>query len=140
MDALLQPALDPVPFLGRDDARNQIEGERPLGAGRVAVDVEGDAELDEDALGGLLAAFELAITERLDRVEQELRLGAWLRRRVEDLVVEPAGVVPVTRISSLRCGGAEAPPYDPVVGRGSALPSRYPESLVSLEVPPAAGT
>src|SRR6185503_12629152 len=39
VDALLQPALDPVPLLRRDDARHEIEGEGALGAGRVAVDV-----------------------------------------------------------------------------------------------------
>ena len=77
------------------DARHEVERERTLGAGRVAVDVERDAELHEDAFGSLLTPLQLAVAERADRVEQELRLGAWLPRLVEHLVVEPAGVVPV---------------------------------------------
>jgi len=31
MNALGQAALDPVPFLGRDDARQKIGGNDPLG-------------------------------------------------------------------------------------------------------------
>ncbi len=36
VDALLQAALDPVPFLGADDARNQVEGKNASGARRIA--------------------------------------------------------------------------------------------------------
>src|SRR5262249_37263725 len=39
-DALVQAAFDDGPFSGRDDARHEIEGKDPLGAGAVAVDVE----------------------------------------------------------------------------------------------------
>ena len=92
-------------------------GKDPLGAGRVAVDVEGDAQLQQQALGRLLAALQLAVVERLDGVEQQPRLGARLARRVEHLVVEAVGVVPGHTASNLT-----------------------PESLVSLDVPPAAGT
>jgi hypothetical protein len=35
---LLQAALDPRPFLGADDSRDQVERERALRAGRVAVE------------------------------------------------------------------------------------------------------
>ena len=42
-DALLQPALDPAPLLGADDARHEVERKNPLRALRVAIDVERDA-------------------------------------------------------------------------------------------------
>ena len=87
-----EPALDPVPLLGAHDARDQVEGEGALRAGRVAVDVEGDAHLDEDALGRLLAALQLALAEGADRLEQQTGLGPG-RPVVEHLVVEAAGVV-----------------------------------------------
>ena len=35
-DALDEPALDRVPFVGRDDAGNEVEREDLLDAGRVA--------------------------------------------------------------------------------------------------------
>ena len=78
VDALLEAALDPVPFLGRHDARNQVEGEDAFGAGGVAVDVEGDAQLQQQALGGVLAAQQLPVVERFDGVEQQAGLGPGL--------------------------------------------------------------
>ena len=51
-DALAQAALHLSPFVGRDDARNQVEGDQALGAVAVlvlrAVDREGDADAAED--------------------------------------------------------------------------------------------
>ena len=58
MDALGQAALDAVPFLGGDDARQQIGGNDPLGRLVVVVDGEGDALVQEALLAGLLAAVE----------------------------------------------------------------------------------
>src|SRR5205085_6145515 len=60
VDALLEAALDVVPLGGADDARDQVEGEDALGALIVAVDVEGDAELQEEPFGGVLVAEKLA--------------------------------------------------------------------------------
>ena len=57
--ALHQAALQHGPFVGRDDARDEVERNQPLGAGAVlvlgAVDGEGDADAAEDHLG-LVAA------------------------------------------------------------------------------------
>ena len=58
-DALDQPALDRVPFGGRDDARQQIVGKDAFGAARVAVDGEGDALVQEGEVGGPLPFFQL---------------------------------------------------------------------------------
>ncbi|KAF1032689.1 MAG: hypothetical protein GAK34_03600 [Delftia tsuruhatensis] len=53
--ALHQACLHALPFMGRDDARNQVKGNEALGAGAtfilVAVDGERDAYAPEDDLG-----------------------------------------------------------------------------------------
>ncbi|OIQ74478.1 hypothetical protein GALL_438700 [mine drainage metagenome] len=43
-----QSTLHGGPFMHRNDARNQVEGNQPLGAGLVAVHREGDAHAPED--------------------------------------------------------------------------------------------
>ena len=65
----------------RDDARDQVEGKDALGAGGVAVDVEGDAHLQQQALGGVLVAQQMAVGERLDGLQQQPRVRPRLRRR-----------------------------------------------------------
>ena len=42
-DSLHETALDQFPFVGRDDARNQIERKNPFRSLIVVVDGEGDA-------------------------------------------------------------------------------------------------
>ena len=48
--ALDEPALDRLPLVGGDDARDEVEREDPLDAGVVAVDGEGDALVAKNAL------------------------------------------------------------------------------------------
>jgi hypothetical protein len=93
MDALPESPFEPVPFLGANDARHEIERKRALGPGSVAVHVEGDPELHQDPLGRLLTPLELTVAQRADRFEEKLRFGPRPARVVEHLVVEPAGVV-----------------------------------------------
>ena len=54
-DTLHQAAPHAAPFLRGDDARNQVEGDQPLGPGAllvlVAIHGEGDAHAAEDHLG-----------------------------------------------------------------------------------------
>ncbi len=58
-DALAQPPLDLAPLVGRDDARDQVERDQPLGAAvgaavvLGAVDRERDADAAKDHLGFL---------------------------------------------------------------------------------------
>ena len=92
-DALLQAALDAAPFRGRDDPRHDIERKDPLGAGAVAVDVEGDAHVQERALGGLLPAEELAVGQRFDELAERARRRPRLAVGVEHLIEEAAGFV-----------------------------------------------
>ena len=73
VDALLEAAFDLVPLVGGNDARNEVEREDALGAGGVAVDVEGDAHLQQQPLGGVLVAQQLAVGERFDGVQQQAR-------------------------------------------------------------------
>ncbi len=92
-DALFEATLDPGPFARGHDARDEVEGEDALGAGGIAVDVEGDAELEQDAFGGALAAQELAFIERGDGIDEESCFIARDSGRVEHLVVEVFGLV-----------------------------------------------
>ena len=64
VDALPQALRQRVPFGLRDDARNGVEGNQPLGAGLVAVDGEGDADAVEQQVG-LAALLGHALDRRL---------------------------------------------------------------------------
>ena len=44
----------------------EVEGEDAFGAGGIAVDVEGDAELQQQALGGVLVAEQLAVGRAIE--------------------------------------------------------------------------
>jgi hypothetical protein len=92
-DPLAQPALDDLPLRSGHDARQQIEREDALGAGAVAVDVEGDAHVEQCALGRTLALQELALGQAVDELDERLGLGPRTGRAREHLVVVLAGGV-----------------------------------------------
>ena len=97
-----------------DDARQDVVGEDPLGAFVVAVDREGDALVEEGAVGGLLALAPLG--------------GRQLEQPVEEQAVAVPGRVP--RREHLVEGGVEL-----VVGeeRRRGLGGRWPQhALVGL--------
>jgi len=50
-NALAQPGLELAPLFRRDDARDDVERDQPLGASRLAVDGEGDADAPEHEVG-----------------------------------------------------------------------------------------
>ena len=58
LDALHQPLGKPRPFIGEEDARDDVEGDDPLAGVIVAIDGEGDAELAKGRLGRFLSAAE----------------------------------------------------------------------------------
>ena len=58
LDALLQPALQNLPLGGREDARNDVEGDETLLRLGVAVDCKGDADTPEEVLGFTAAEIE----------------------------------------------------------------------------------
>ena len=91
-DPLLEAPLDPVPFGGRHDPGDEIEGKDPLGAGAVAVHVERDPHVQQRALGRLLAAQQLAVRHRLDQLDQRPGGRSRLAAGLEHLVEEGAAV------------------------------------------------
>ena len=54
----VRPRFDPRPFPRRDDARQKIGRDDPLGRLIVGIDGEGDALMQEGLLAGLLAAVQ----------------------------------------------------------------------------------
>ncbi len=103
MDPLLQAPFDAVPFVCRHDARDQVEGKDPFRARRVAVDVECDTELQQQPLGGMLVAQQLAVGERLDDLLHQLEVRPRRTVLLEHLVVKAFGLV---------CGELHSPVRD----------------------------
>jgi hypothetical protein len=93
VNALAQPALDALPLRRSHDARDEIEGEDPLGPGRIRVDVKCDPHLQQQAVGSMLVAQQLAVGEAFDGIDEKLSLGtreaAWFKK----FVVESGGIV-----------------------------------------------
>ena len=50
LDALLEPEAQPRPFVRRQDARQHVERDQPLGRVGIAIDGEGDADAPEQEL------------------------------------------------------------------------------------------
>jgi hypothetical protein len=73
--------------------RHEIEREDALGSCLVAVDVERDAHVEQRALGGTLAAEQLALGQGIDELHERTRRHARPLRLAEHLVEEGAGVV-----------------------------------------------
>ncbi len=48
--ALLEPRLQGAPFILRNDPRDDVEGDQPLGVAAFAVDREGDADAMENRI------------------------------------------------------------------------------------------
>ena len=92
-DALLEAALNPIPLLRAHDAGDQIERKNTFSSVRVAVDVEGDAQLQQKPFGGALAAFELAVFQVLNGFEEEPGFGPCYTARVEHFIVKIIGLV-----------------------------------------------
>ena len=70
-----------VPFLGRDDARQKIGRDDPLGRLVVAIDGEGDALVQEALFAGLLAAVQFVRRQRgKPAIQRRIGLRAACRR------------------------------------------------------------
>ncbi len=92
-DSLLQPALQPLPFVVTDDPRDDVERNDPLGALPVAVDVERDAKLDHRAVGGPLPANQVVRRHAAHPLEQRLAIGPRPARAVEHFVIKAGRLV-----------------------------------------------
>jgi hypothetical protein len=93
VNALPEPALDAIPFGRLDDARNDVEGEDPLGPRLVPIDVERDPHLQQEPFGGALAAQQLGIGERLDPLDQEFGRRARPAIGKQQFIKELTGIV-----------------------------------------------
>ena len=90
-DALREAALDRRPLGRGDDARHEVERERPVAHGSLGVrtgGVEGDPLLHEDRVAPAPGGGQRLGPERLQRVDQRLRVRARRAALVEHLVVE----------------------------------------------------
>jgi hypothetical protein len=65
LDALLQPALDPPPFVRSNNPRHDVEGEDFLQAVVFAVNVEGNAHLEQLLFRSLLPVEDLPFRQGL---------------------------------------------------------------------------
>src|SRR6266568_3157580 len=92
-DALFQTALDAVPFRGRHDAGNEIEGQRFLHTGAFPVNVKRDPHLDQRLVGGLLTDYQFTVGQRLDVSRQRPGRSARLSIFSDHLIEEIAGLV-----------------------------------------------
>jgi len=84
-----RPRLDVVHSPAAMIARNQIEREDSLGAGAVAIDIESNAHLEKQTLGGVLVAQEMSVGKRLDRLDQEPDMWPGFAAGFEHLIVKP---------------------------------------------------
>src|SRR5208282_2783857 len=91
--ALRKPLVDALPLRVRQDARDQIEGEQPLGAAAVAVYRERDPLDQEREVGKLPPLLELTGGHRRKLLKEFGVLRAGLARRREHLVIKTARVI-----------------------------------------------
>ncbi len=78
-DALGEAALDAIPLLRGDEARQQVVGKDPLGSFFPAVDGEGDALGEEGQLGRLLASLQFLLRKARERLGKRAIVERGLR-------------------------------------------------------------
>src|SRR6266568_2701945 len=93
VDALLETLLDPAPFGGRNNPRQNIEREDFFHSRLLPIHVEGDAHLQQRSFGCPLAIKDFVFRQGLQGVEQAARRCAWPCRRSEHFVEELADFV-----------------------------------------------
>ncbi len=121
LDPLLQSLLEDRPFLGRDDARDDVERDQPFLRLGVAIDREGDADPPEQQLG-FLAPILQGVRRRVLQPEREFLVGltetaVGLVHLIERNCHEPSDTSP-KRFRTLKVEGSKA-----MVARGG--PARY---------------
>ena len=104
-DALDQALFELLPFVVRNHARDEVEGQYAFGALVVAVDREGDALVEQREVLQLLATLDLGGIERAERSHQLVVVRARLPSFLEDLVVAARLAQPLHGAISLRLDG-----------------------------------
>ena len=92
-DALGEPGLQMLPLGGGHHPRDRIEGENPLGAAVVVIDIEGDALAQEVEFGIRLAREEVLLVELAEFAQQRRAMGAHRTIGAEHFVVKIARIV-----------------------------------------------
>ena len=93
VDALLESAFDPLPFIGSDNSRDQVEWENPFCPGGISVDIESNAHLKEKSFGRALRLKQLAVVESIDGLDEQPGFGTRHARYIEHLVIEAFGLI-----------------------------------------------
>lgn len=88
-DALRQAALEIFPFLSRDDARQQVEGENLLRPRLVAIDVERDALPEKRHVHRVPLQLERLRRQPLEVLAELAVVRARLPALIQHLVEEP---------------------------------------------------
>ena len=87
-DPLDDPALDVAPFLGRQDARQDVERQDPVDRLRIGIDRKGNAEIVKLGIGGGGALLECA-----DRQTGEALADDMARRAAQHLAIKALRIV-----------------------------------------------
>ena len=99
-NALAQAPFQLAPFGVRQNPRDDIEGNDPLGPLAVPVNVEGDPHSQHRAIGGPLPPLKIVGRQAFQMREQDLAFAARQTGRLEEFVVEVANLI-----------GGEWPPH-----------------------------
>ena len=89
----IRPLLDGLPFVGGDDARDQVEGEDFFDAAGIAVDGEGDSLVAEGDIAHSAAALDGIGAQGLQARDDVLIVRPRHARRIEHLVEDPINFV-----------------------------------------------
>src|SRR6516164_3082365 len=101
VDALLEATLDPIPLLGADDPGNQIEGENPLCACGISINIKGNAHLEEERVGRSLVPQKFALFQRFNGFKQQTSLRPGPAFGVEHFVIKSIRLIRVELHSHL---------------------------------------
>jgi hypothetical protein len=105
-DALRKPPIDARPFGVRNDAWDEVERKKPLGAATVAVNGERDALNQERKVGEFATLLELRGRHPGHAVKEFGVVRARLSGGGEHLVVKAAGFVPFEQTRIRHTNGA----------------------------------
>ncbi len=93
LNPLCEPTLDVRPLVRRDDARDQVEGEDPVGPCLVAVDREADPLRREEGICGADPLLETVVAQCSEPLVEGAVVRAGAPVGIEHLVEEGADVV-----------------------------------------------
>ena len=109
LDALLEAAFDPFPLRRLHHARQHVKRPDFFGRSLIAIDIKGNAHMEQGAFGGLLAAVHLAVRQRADQLRQEGRFRPGDPVRQKHFIVKSTGVVIIKTCHALALPKVYAP-------------------------------